>query len=277
MHAADNDNPTTTNPAGKRHLLPRLALAMLASVLFIAALLLLRGDPAWRLGQALWPAGIRGDGWALPMGVTRGLTWALLAVWLGLGPAALTRAARPWAWAVALAVSALVLALAGWWWAWLGCVAGFALSFDPRWLPRHARPADAEPELVFYDGDCGFCHKGVRRLANADADSGLFRFAPLAGRTAEKTLTPAQRDALPDSIVVRTEVGKLLTRSDAVAHLCDRLGGRYRAAAWMLRLVPRPVRDFAYDRVAAVRHRLATKPGGACPMMPPGLRERFLS
>ena len=276
MDTADTTTRTTPPAVAGRYLLPRVALALLASALFVAALLMLRSDPAWRLGQALWPAGFQFRGMALPMWGTRGLTWALLAVWLGLGPATLVRAARPWAWLMTLVVSVVVLALAGWWWVWLGCIVGFVVSFDPRWLPRHERTADAEPELVFYDGDCGFCHASVRRLALADADSGLFRFAPLKGRAAEKTLTPAQREALPDSIVLRTDTGKLLTQGDAVAHLLGRLGGRCRVLSWVLCLLPRAVRDFGYDRVAAIRQRLFSKPSGACPMMPAGMRDRFV-
>ncbi len=47
------------------------------------------------------------------------------------------------------------------------------------------------------------------------------------------------------------------------------------AAAWVLKRVPRPVRDLAYDAVARVRHRLFAKPAGACPILSRELRSRF--
>lgn len=258
--------------AGGRWLHP-VALAALGVAGLAVAAWLLQRDPAWRLGEAVWPEGLGFRDAVLPMGVTRGMTWALLAAWLGLGPAALVRAARPWAWCIALGVNVLVLAFAGWWLVLLGVVVLFALALDPRWLPRRV---PGEPEVVFYDGGCGLCHRWVRRLAVWDGDGELYRYAPLDGRTATSLMTPAQRDALPDSVVLRTGQGRLLTRSAAAVHMLDQLGGWPRVAAWALSLLPAPLRDFGYDRVAAVRHKLFKKPDNACPFASPELRERFL-
>jgi predicted DCC family thiol-disulfide oxidoreductase YuxK len=54
-----------------------------------------------------------------------------------------------------------------------------------------------------------------------------------------------------------------------------RLGGLWRALAAALALVPRPLADFAYDGVAALRHRLFARPRDACPLAPAALSERF--
>ena len=40
--------------------------------------------------------------------------------------------------------------------------------------------------------------------------------------------------------------------------------------------VPNVLADIAYDGVAAVRHRLFTRPTDACPILPPALRSRML-
>jgi len=40
-------------------------------------------------------------------------------------------------------------------------------------------------------------------------------------------------------------------------------------------LLPAALADFAYDRIAAVRHRVFGRPVDACPLMPAELRERF--
>ena len=40
-------------------------------------------------------------------------------------------------------------------------------------------------------------------------------------------------------------------------------------------LIPRPIRDIAYDGVARVRRRLFAPPAEVCPMLPPALRARF--
>jgi predicted DCC family thiol-disulfide oxidoreductase YuxK len=102
-----------------------------------------------------------------------------------------------------------------------------------------------------------------------------FRFAPLASATFEQHVPPAARSGLPDSIVVQTADGRLLVRSAAVLHILARLGGVWRVLAACARVVPRPLRDAAYDAVARVRKRLFAAPPEACPLVPPGLRGRF--
>ena len=129
--------------------------------------------------------------------------------------------------------------------------------------------------ILFYDGGCGLCHGAVRFALKRDR-AGVFRFAPLQGGTFLELVTEVDRAALPDSLVLREPDGRLLTRSAAVVALLQRLGGVWRAMSALLRIVPRPLRDFGYDLVAKTRHRLFKKPEGACPIVPKDLRERFL-
>jgi predicted DCC family thiol-disulfide oxidoreductase YuxK len=85
----------------------------------------------------------------------------------------------------------------------------------------------------------------------------------------------AARAGLPDSIVTLTPDGTLLVRSAAVIHVLERVGGGWKVAGRLLRLVPRSVRDVGYDTVARVRHLLFRRPTEACPVTPPELRARF--
>lgn len=132
------------------------------------------------------------------------------------------------------------------------------------------------PELLFYDGGCGLCHRAVRFVLWADPEGRAFRFAPLGGGTFEALVTAPERERLPDSLVVRTAAGALLTRSTGALHALRRLGGGWRVLAAVLGLVPRPIRDAGYDFIAGVRFRLFAKPADACPFVPPPLRDRFL-
>ena len=133
---------------------------------------------------------------------------------------------------------------------------------------------EAAPELLFYDGDCGLCHRSVRFVAAADR-AGRFRFAPLGGETFRALVPADARAPLPDSIVVRRADGALLARSEATLHVLRRLGGRWRALAAALALVPRGLRDAGYDFVARRRARWFARPADACPIVPPHLRARF--
>lgn len=115
--------------------------------------------------------------------------------------------------------------------------------------------------IIFYDGGCALCHGFVRFvIANGSAD---IRFAPVEG-------------ARMGTIVVRLEEGIDLQRSDAVIAVLQRCGRSWKAIASSLRLIPRPIRDFAYETIAAVRYRVFGRTNDVCPMLPPELRSRIL-
>jgi predicted DCC family thiol-disulfide oxidoreductase YuxK len=152
-----------------------------------------------------------------------------------------------------------------------GALALHALAFDPGWIPP--RPS-LDREWLFYDGTCGLCHLAVR-FALAEDKGGAFRFAPLDSERFRAAVPAEERAALPDSLVLLTAPGRRVARSEAVLYLLSRLGGLWRIAAGFGRVIPRPLRDGLYDRVAGVRYRLAARPAEACPVVPPHLRERF--
>lgn len=135
---------------------------------------------------------------------------------------------------------------------------------------------EAARDLVFYDGACGLCHRTVRFLLLRDVEGDRFRYAPIGGETFGERIASAQRTGLPDSIVVLTEGGSLLVRSRAVLHLLGRLGGVWSLLAVVLRAVPSGFADLVYDMVARVRGKFFARPTEACPVLPAGLRTRFL-
>jgi predicted DCC family thiol-disulfide oxidoreductase YuxK len=134
----------------------------------------------------------------------------------------------------------------------------------------------AQDEIIFYDGHCALCHAAVRFVVTRDKEA-AFRFAPLQGETFQRLVPQSARAGLPDSIVLRTSGGELLTRSAAVIYIFSRLSSGWRGVAKMLRLVPRGVRDWGYDLVARVRRRILPPPKDICPVLPENLRERLES
>ncbi|MBK9376538.1 MAG: DUF393 domain-containing protein [Holophagales bacterium] len=133
------------------------------------------------------------------------------------------------------------------------------------------------PDLVLYDGGCGLCHRSVAFLARRDRDGSLFVFAPLGGPTATVRLVAGGDGPLPSgTVAVLDETGRLRTRSDAVLHALDRLGGAWRFVAGVVKVVPRPLRDGVYRAVARTRGRLLARPRGTCPRLPAHLAGRFL-
>ena len=128
-------------------------------------------------------------------------------------------------------------------------------------------------ERIYYDGDCGFCHDRVRWILRRDPAGTLFRFAPLEGPTFESRVPADRRAAMAGTLVVETDDGRYLLRSDAVVHILRRLGRSRGAAA--LATLPRFLRDLGYRAVASVRRILAARPREACPVLDPDLRARF--
>ena len=132
------------------------------------------------------------------------------------------------------------------------------------------------PDLMFYDGGCGLCHRSVKFVLARDLEGTRFRYAPLQGSTFQAAYDPARRGELPDSVIVRTADGRTLVRSRAALHIAERLGGGWRVLARILGLLPTWLLDGGYDGIARVRGRLFDRPEGSCPMRSPELRGRFL-
>src|SRR5262245_41100591 len=130
-------------------------------------------------------------------------------------------------------------------------------------------------ERIYFDGECGLCHRWVLFVLRRERGRELFHFAPLQGPTFAAELPAAERAKFPDSIVVHAADGRWLVRSQAVLHVLARVGGAWGALAKLGGLVPRFLRDWCYDRVAAVRKRFFARPETACPLVPAELARRF--
>lgn len=145
--------------------------------------------------------------------------------------------------------------------------------------PRPA--ADAPGPVVLYDGVCGLCDRAVQRLLARDRE-GLFRFATLQGEFARAVLARhgySNERPRPDSLILVEAPGTrgeaIRFRSEAVLGIVARLPGA--ASRWgrWLRLLPRPVRDLAYDLVARVRYRVFGRLA-VCRVPDPQIRRRFI-
>jgi predicted DCC family thiol-disulfide oxidoreductase YuxK len=136
-------------------------------------------------------------------------------------------------------------------------------------------PVAQESEYVFYDGHCALCHRAVKFILKHDCSGSAFRFAPLQGETIQSRVPADRLAGLPDSFVVLTRDGTLLMRSNASLYILQSLGGGWKTLAKVLGVVPRGLRDLAYDFVARIRYRVFGRRDDLCPIVPPDLRARF--
>ena len=141
-------------------------------------------------------------------------------------------------------------------------------------------PAANGGPIVLYDGVCGLCNGFVQFVLPRDP-RGRFRFAPLQGPTAAAILRRHEvpvPEGDPESIVLVEEPGtpaeRLSFRSAAALGVIRGLKAPW---SWLavLRVFPRPLRDWVYDRIARARYRVFGKLD-ACPVPAPEHRPRFL-
>jgi len=137
--------------------------------------------------------------------------------------------------------------------------------------------------LVVYDGHCGFCNASVRWLLRRDRRDRL-RFAPshsprVAALLQRHGFSVNDFPSGPSTMVVVRDAGspaeQAFLRSDAAVVLLAELPQPWRAAGACLRFVPRPLRDFGYHIIAAVRYRIWGR-FEVCPLPAPNDRARFL-
>jgi len=208
---------------------------------------------------------------SLPAWVLKAATWSGLALELSFAPLALLRRLRPWLWLAMVGMHLGLMALVNFTDLTAGMLILHLFTFDPAWLPgpRHAgRP-------IFYDGHCGLCHGFVEFVLREDQSTNPFSFAPLQGDFVRRTVPDDVRAGLPDSVVVLDEKDRILTRSTAVIFVMRRLGGLWLLAAFLLSVIPRPLRDLGYDAIASVRKKVFGTTDELCPLIPPPWRERF--
>lgn len=127
-------------------------------------------------------------------------------------------------------------------------------------------PAPGDPPLiVLFDGDCAFCNGWVRWIQRRDR-RGRFHFHPL---TSDKGLRLRAAHRVPDDIdsVVLVEGDAAHTKSTAAWRILRRLP-KWGFVSWLVRIVPRPLRDMVYDLVSRNRHRLGIKDKCELPQQP---------
>ena len=136
-----------------------------------------------------------------------------------------------------------------------------------------AMTAPSTHGVVLFDGTCAFCERSVRFIATRDPHA-YFRFGASQTAAAHALLAWFGETRASTKSIVLVEDGRLYRKSTAVLRIARRLSAPWSFAAIFL-AVPQPLRDAAYDLVAAVRHRIAGT-SNACEIPPPEIRERLI-
>lgn len=127
--------------------------------------------------------------------------------------------------------------------------------------------------MILFDGVCNLCNGFVTFVIARDP-AGRFQFGPLQSPAAQRLLGSIySREGWPDSIVL-VENGRVWTRSAAALRVARALTFPW-PLAYVFVVVPRPLRDWIYNRVARHRYRWFGK-RPVCMVPTPELRARFI-
>jgi predicted DCC family thiol-disulfide oxidoreductase YuxK len=139
-------------------------------------------------------------------------------------------------------------------------------------------PELAPNPIVLYDGVCGLCNRAVQFLLKRDRHD-RFRFASLqsdfaANLLARHGINRTNLDTVY-AVVNHDEANeKLLAKSDAFLLFAKVLGGVW-SVGGLGKVIPRRIRNWLYDLVAANRYRVFGK-SESCMLPDPAYKHKFL-
>jgi predicted DCC family thiol-disulfide oxidoreductase YuxK len=128
--------------------------------------------------------------------------------------------------------------------------------------------------VIFFDGECPFCHRAVRHILDIDVNK-RFVFAPLKGETADDILAGPQAEYKSANSLVLVENyqstdRRFWIRSRAILRVYWLVGNGW-GLIGIFSFMPSFIGDLWYRRFAMHRHQFKLK-------MPkePGPKDRFL-
>ena len=127
--------------------------------------------------------------------------------------------------------------------------------------------------IILFDGVCNFCNRTVNIILKYD-DQAYFQFAASQSSAAMGIMQAFNLDEKAISSVILIEQEKVFTKTDAVIQIANRLSG-WPSLFRLLKFIPKPMRDFAYDLIAKNRYALFGKKDN-CMIPDASIRHRFL-
>jgi predicted DCC family thiol-disulfide oxidoreductase YuxK len=132
---------------------------------------------------------------------------------------------------------------------------------EPHLHPPYSYRADAQvpafPDdkpLIVFDGVCVLCSGFARFVATRDP-SGQFRFTAAQSKLGQALYRHYGFDPDEPETSLLIDEGRLYGKSKAFAKIMGRLSSPWRCG-WLVLGLPRPIRDWVYDRIARSRYRV---------------------
>jgi predicted DCC family thiol-disulfide oxidoreductase YuxK len=126
--------------------------------------------------------------------------------------------------------------------------------------------------VLFFDGVCGLCNGLVDFLFKWDKKASIL-FSPLQSEYASQTLPNELLNDF-DTVVVKTDEGKILKRSEAIFYVLNKLGGFWKILS-LARVLPSSFSDFFYKIISKNRYKIFGK-RETCRLPTPQEKSRFI-
>ena len=125
--------------------------------------------------------------------------------------------------------------------------------------------------IVLYDGICNLCNRSIQFILRHEADNEL-RFVSQQSDLAQRLMAGHKLQQI--NSIIFWESGRFLTKSDAAIAIMRHLRPPYRWLS-LVALIPKRIRDRAYELVAKLRYRIFGK-SDHCQVPSEATRSRFL-
>lgn len=143
------------------------------------------------------------------------------------------------------------------WLSWLLWTTSWGL-----WWPR--RPMGFEKEVLFYDGGCAFCqaccrliYAEERALVKMEFSSSIEEREKAFNKAKNIDHEDPKNQKVPQALALLSDQGNFYSGSDAVFAILRRMGGVWRALAYVQLLLPRAAWQWGYSQVASMRYRIS--------------------
>ena len=134
-------------------------------------------------------------------------------------------------------------------------------------------PDEIPSRLILFDGVCNLCN-GVVKFAIRYDPKGKFKFASLQSSVAQDILRQKGHPVGDLDSFVYIRDGDIYLRSGAALRVIRDMGGLWQLF-YIFIIVPRPLRDLVYDRVARSRYSIWGR-SDSCMLPTPDLQDRFV-
>lgn len=126
-------------------------------------------------------------------------------------------------------------------------------------------------KIILFDGECNFCDRSVQFIIKRDP-KGIFKFASLQSEIGKEICKKYNVPNI-DSLVL-IDNNNYYLKSSAALKICRQLKGLWKLL-YIFFIIPKPIRDFAYETFAKNRYKWFGKKD-SCMIPSPEDRKRFL-